>query len=146
MKRVFTRANRYTLEIPAAASTQEIVRQIFKAEEDLWLIGFHLSAHPPTAGDFLAETGTLAMETTLTPNAEPGKDGELYSCLWTGEAWDSTAGIGAVVAQEAVVMFPQGYGVPIKEEGVLNMIEKGWNQAATMQRLTIDVVLYLVRG
>lgn len=145
MIRVFTRSFAYTITIPGAGTLIDTV-QVYKAEEDMWLIGAYITSHPPAGSGFIANDGVAFAEFTLTPNVVGGQPGDIYFGYMTSEVWNTAPAAVHMQMQTKVVMFPKSYGIPIKEEGVLNLRIGSYNSSAADVRLTCDVVLYLVRG
>ena len=144
MKRVFTRPYYSSLTIPAtdSATTTE---QVFKAEEDMILVGWQLWTHPTKGDPIIGNDGVCWCEGELTPNSVMTQPGAL-AILGSGCLWNTTP--AAVQYWEGYVerQFPDGEGIPIPEEGVINIIYGGTNTTAADVRVTMDVILYLIRG
>jgi len=119
MKRVFTKTFR-KLQVPGLVATEPLifdgVKQ-FLAEEDIWIVGVQLRVLPTRLEKADGEAFTIAQ---VSQSAKWGQgEGVLIEagCYSNWEKLVTAQDIGNVCGENAVVMFPEGYGIPIKEEG-----------------------------
>lgn len=145
MKRVYLRYGNIGNTIPGAGALTQ-VKEIFRAEEDMTLIGVQMAAKVHIPGN----DGICDIRVALTSNADdpvslPSGTGHICQirCLAT---WNTTPAFGNAGVEHIVLMFPPGHGVTLPEEAVLNLTIRGSNTTAANVSALAEAFLYLVKG
>ena len=142
MKRVFTQPYAVTADVPNGGDTGSAI--IYTAPEDMVLIGFQMSTKmlstTPIGNDGFAD---IDFQLSNIGNIAVAYGHSWIHCMaW----WNTTPASVGIEASEMVVMFPEGYGITLKEGEVLNLPWSGRNTSAATIRLTCDGTLFLVKG
>lgn len=145
MKRVFTVVLDGVYELAAAASppTSMLVQATFKAEEDIVVIGVH--GWMEVATPLIGNDGWAAAVFELTPNAGFGQPGSIMQ-LGVAELWNTSPAAVQIMTTNEWLVLPEGLGISVKEEGVLNMLAQGWNTSAATCRFSPHYFIYYIKG
>lgn len=144
VNRIFTRVFGYTETLAGATTLTKYAKEIYKAEENMVLVGVSIHLHPAFAGP-IANDGHAVLDVEVTPNADWLKPGGIINGVCE-VMWNTTPAAVYCNTDSRVMMFPDGEGIPIMEEGVINLVIAGSNTSAADVQLVCDVYLYLVRG
>jgi len=144
MKRIFTAVLAGSEEVAGATSRANINLQTFKAEEDLILIGFKITSNLHGA-THIANDGVCYVHAWLTPNAVGGQAGEIASAC-SMVVWNTVPAAVDYDNQVVIGMFPEGLGISIREEGVINLLHSSYNYSAAAVRISVYAHLYYIKG
>lgn len=148
MRRIFTWGIATSTTIEDGTITYPMLLGTFLAQEDITIIGFEINLHPPVsiiATDRIGNDGSVAWEAELTPQGGFMMEGGLGICAAI-EVWNTTPAAVDYELAHKIVMFPEGFGVTVREEGVINLMFNGSNDTAVDVRVTVDARLYYVKG
>lgn len=136
MKRVFTAyLGAASLQVVGAADSQ--IAQAFQAQEDIVVIGCEITAELVMTDVAGITHGTVE----LTQAATQTKDGNIARCRVGGY---KSGGGDLHLNENVVVMFPKDHGVPVKEDGVLNVAIQ--IESTATASIHPWVTLYYVKG
>lgn len=145
MTRVFTyRFEQLSIEALAVESGGDLV-QVLQAEEDIVIIGYELFPHVCYWKGMIGNDGWAHLSCNLQQGAKEVGGGAFsmasVDCLWnTGPAavWYGFYPVRS--------MFPEGMGVPLKEEGVINLKYAWRNGSAATVGFNVCVTLFYIRA
>ena len=143
MKRVFIHGHCETLDC-VANDTTGLNKVIYVAQEDVILIGSCLSGKMVATGA-IANDGFIDIDMFLATQPAActyGIINGIHVTAW----WNTTpAGVG-MNGNNSTVMFPEGYGIPLKEGEVLYLNMEARNDSAGTVRMTCDLGFFIVKG
>lgn len=144
MRKVFTWSKAYSLEVPASTGALTAVAYTWRAEEDITIIGCSLAVHRKESTP-IANDGDACLGAELTPNAVFCQDGALMYAVGSCN-WNTTPASTDFENQTKSIMFPAGYGVTVKEEGIINLLIEHLNSSAADVGFVVDTHIYYVKG
>ena len=143
MKGIITKAFASTIVMPGPSPAQKVITEVFRAQENWILVGARLWWQ--FISTVIANDGHMHLHAYLTPRANYHQDGEIIHA----EAfvlWNTTPAAVDYECEDNIVMFPDGYGISLPEEAILNVVYDGANVSAAAIDMTYAGVLYLVSG
>jgi len=143
MKRVFMSGWCETLSC-APNDTTGLNRVIYVAQEDVILIGCQLSGKMVATGA-ITNDGFLDIDMFIATQPAActyGIIAGIHAHAW----WNTTPACCGVQGNNSTVMFPAGYGIPLKEGEVLYLNMEARNDTAGLIRMTCDLGLFIVKG
>jgi len=151
VKRVFTKMLFWNEEIPDETDVTKRIADRFVAQEDIIILGcmLHNQMHFVTADS--AKSQYRGLGAILSQQGEWGKDGDILRN--TNEiisvSHDVTVAgteVPMLPFKEASLMFPAGFGVPIKEEGSVYLNVSYWNAGGSAKTFSVYALIYYVKG
>lgn len=143
MKRVFTKhlGGNATVSTGDLSWTSELLA--WTSQENLTIIGAHLAVELVGGSE---NDGFQKLEMELSFSSTIGMD---VAFLSAGSSfyWNTTPAFGAVVAGNQVVMFPEGYGLSMKEGETLFLTAKDVAfPSASVAFFKVNAHIYYVKG
>ncbi|MBA7587237.1 hypothetical protein ES708_29258 [subsurface metagenome] len=141
-KRIFTKIFSGTIDLTTTSMTVRNAKESWLAQEDIEVIGAEVAiqSQMPSEND-----GFSQCFVELSQVGVFGQEGAILGA-WASEGWNTTpAGIMATTGH-IVVMFPQGYVVPVKEEGYLHVNTRGWGKSAGTDLFEYEIYVYYTKG
>lgn len=144
MKRVFTKYMGGAFAVEAADHKDDQMVDDWIPQEDIIIIGAEiwLEPHP----DYVHETaGESFWEAWLTGASVLKRDGSIVeTSVWEGI--DAGTHLQHLTYNHVVVMFPEGYGVPVREGEHLNLLAEGNNDGGETVEMDPRCLIYYVKG
>jgi len=144
VKRIFTWQTAQSKAVPATSGVALQIMATFLAQEDVIIIGAAIHAHHQGTA-IIGNDGIAAMGVELTPQAAFMKEGGILYAI-ASQIWNTTPAAVQINDQAVTIMFPEGYGIPVKEEGIINVLVEHMNSTAAIVGFVADVTLYYVKG
>jgi len=146
VRRVFTWAHLETVALPASPGILDVTTiATLLAQEDITIIGAELKVNAGVGVCFIANDGYTGVRAELTPQSSEEKEGSLLSA-YGAEVWNTAPASVQIDSGDSKVMFPAGYGIPVKEEGVINLLVRGTNTSAAETGMAVLARIYYVKG
>jgi len=147
MKRVFTKEmswNFGALSEPMGIAPVENAVVMWKAQEDILIIGCELHLY---STHYTAQDGYTYCHAEISQVGMYVQDG-MIACVAASNWWNSVPGGIHRQNGHVVVMFPDGYAIPIKEEGTVyvNGVCSLEEQSAGIDRYAFRAVIFYVKG
>ena len=126
-----------------SASIWEVVDS-WVVQEDITIIGVAVACDHAT---FLNNDGHAWVGAEVSQSGVAQQDGRIAEA-WADVAWNSAPAFGYNKWAQSVVMFPKGYGVPIKEEGTVYLHGNTNGVEVTVADVTVSAmaIIYYVKG
>ena len=141
-KRIFTKYLSGQSTIITGAITSENALASWLTQEDIEVIGAELTVVSATPAE---NDGFAHCNVELSQVGIFGQDGAILRAV-AGEGWNTTpAGIDQSNAN-AVVTFPAGFAVPVKEEGYLYINSQGYGKTAGGSVFIWGAIIYYTKG
>ena len=141
-KRVFCKWMMGSHPITGTALSEVLGDDTWVVEEDVTIIGASLLARVTTPSE---NDGFARFRWELSQSGQMDKDGTILDA--GAVDWWNTAPPGiAVGSTHAVVMFPEGYGVPISEGGTLYLHGHGVGKSAGTVTFSGVACVYYTKG
>lgn len=143
--RIFTRVLHYTPVVPTTDLQLHVAPDSFIAEEDVTLIAVSLQINPIVT--FIGDDGIAWLLAELNQGGGVlGTPGAILHARAYQE-WNTAPAFGHFGQEVQRIVFPTGYGVTVKEEGILQMLVQGVNDSATADLVfCLRCFLYYVKG
>ena len=81
----------------------------------------------------------------LSQTAVIGQDGQILEAIASAQ-WNTTPAGVSMASGHAVVAFPAGYAVPVKEEGYLFVNFSGEGKSAGIDKYQYKVIVYYIKN
>ena len=130
----------YTL--PSAETGYTIPPIEFLAQEDITIVGSHVSVRPslPIIGN-----DGIAWCSAALGQSPVGVVGQLNSA-WFWEWWNTSPAAHGFASSNHVVMYPSGMGITLKEEGRLYLWGRIDKDCVGDVRFMVGAIIYYVKG
>lgn len=145
MKRVFSFGFARTVTVTSPGADYA-VESLMVAEEDITIIGYQLTTKMSTSNRLSGE-GVVDMDWVLTTSADALGAGVVGWADIHCQVEEFTAGAAMTATYpNPVVMFPDGYGIGIREEGTLSLYHSMHAvEHAGDVSCTVDGTIYYVK-
>lgn len=145
MARIFTyRFEELSIEALAADQGGELL-QVFQAEEDVVIVGYELFPFICAWKGLIGNDGWGHLSCNLQQGAqEVGAAAFSMAAVWC--VWNTSPAAVAYGVHPVQGMFPEGMGIPLKEEGKLNVKYTWRNTSAADLGFNICVTVYYIRA
>ena len=148
-RRVFTKHLAGGFQVPALGPNDRTVDTVldqFMAEEDIEIIGWQHTVRPRNPSNLIGNDGMakcLSILTTAPPAVLEGMLSDTQSYM----VWNTTPAAVQITDQTVSQSLPDGYSVPVKEEGVITLYAWGFNgSAAEVGFYCRAIIFYVKRG
>ncbi len=140
-KRIFTRVYEGTVGATGTALVEEPAKESWLLQEDIEVIGAEIALinQAPSEND-----GFAVVFAELSQTAIRGQDGAILVGQ-AYEGWNTTPAGVDVIAAHPIVSFPQGFAVPVKEEGYLYVNTAYIGKSAGVSIFHYEVVVYYTK-
>lgn len=142
MKRIFTKP----LSVPSLTTTGGQINSIavaYVAEEDITIIAVRASLEVITT---ITMNGYCVATQELTQAGASGQPGQVFRQRMDCLQWNAAAGGGLSSIQNDNIVFPEGYGITVKEEGSLNIFQQVETPAGETANVHPEFTIYYVKG
>ena len=141
MKRIFTRVYEGIVAAEGTILTEEPAKESWLLQEDIEVIGAEIALinQLPSEND-----GFAVVFAELSQTAIRGQDGAILVGQ-AYEGWNTTPAGVDVAAAHPIVSFPQGFVVPVKEEGYLYVNTAYIGKSAGVSVFHYEVVVYYTK-
>jgi hypothetical protein len=142
MRRVFTKWLGYTpFTVPDDWHTE--IGDAWIPQEDITIVGVLLQCF---FGLENANDCHIYGHMEVSQAAVHWQDG-IIACACINRGWNTTPGAIHEAPANVAIMFPAGFGIPVKEEGHVNLITNFWQEgAAGSNSIHCDAIIYYVKG
>ncbi|MBA7551490.1 hypothetical protein ES705_44030 [subsurface metagenome] len=142
MKKIYSKVFGGTVSIESMGMFPEPQSRSWLLQDDIEVIGAELALSINQASE---NDGYSYLRMELSQTGNISSDGQILEAV-AGEYWNTAPPFGALAHAHPVVTFPEGYAVPIKEEGYLYLNFQGTGKSAGTDFYNYKAIVYYTKG